>query len=440
MKSRFCSLDRHLKATCDYLAPDRFADLMAVPAKPGLIPRGSGLSYVAASFGEGGTSVGLGAFDRILGLDPVARTMEVEAGITLGKLYDVLTPRGLCLAVQPGYPAITVGGCIAGNVHGKNHVREGVFGRHVLSLRLLHPRHGLIEASPDENAEVFDLTIGGLGLTGVILSARLRLAPLAGGMVEKTHHAVDSLEEAFREVGQLRDQTDMLYAWLDLASPSRPLGRGYVTAASMKEGVGADIGKGRGPSLDPQRRDIRRQPIFNHATIPWINRLYRWNALRAPDPSPVPLYNFLFPAIGLETYFHFFGKAGLIEQQVLLPAAAVDSYIPEFRRVFSRHRVPSILTTLKAFGGGRQHALHYDGEGFSFTIDVASSPAALALLAELDEVNTHHGGITAVLKDSRLSADVAQRQYPGLEPFRERLHGFDPQRLFTSALSERLKL
>ncbi len=439
MKTHFTSLDRHVSCECDYHEPDRWRNLLAIGAEPGLVARGSGLSYVAASFSEGGTSIGMRQFNRILALNEQARWIEVEAGVTLGKLYHVLIPRGLQLPVQASYHTITVGGCIAGNVHGKNHGREGVFGRHVLGLELFHPRHGVITASPTENAELFDLTIGGFGLTGIILRARLALAPLDGAEVEEQTIPVGSLEEAFREVGRLQNEVDMLYAWLDLANPHRPTGAGFITIARTVSGPPVKV-EAFGERLEPNRPDWRRQRVFRAATLPWINRLYRQMGLRHAGPRRVPLSALLFPAVGKEFYFHLFGEPGFLEQQVLIPSPAVDGYIPEFRRRLTRHGVPVALTTLKAFKGGRRHLLHYDGDGFSFTIDVCDGRNARALLADLDDLNTSVGAMTCVIKDSRLSAEVVRRQYIGWGELRDGLAAFDPERLFGSALSKRLEL
>jgi len=441
LRTTFVSLDRGTRAECEFLQPDRWRDVLMLRPEEATIARGSGLSYVGASFAQGGTSIGMGRFDRILGFDSAQGWIEVEVGCTVGKLYSFLAPRGLRLPVQPGYPTITIGGCIAGNVHGKNHMREGVFGRHVLSLRLRHPDHGILECSETDNAEAFDLTIGGLGLTGIILSARLALMPLEGTEVSEEHLPIASLEEAFAEIARLKDQADMLYAWLDLSRPSHDTrGNGFITLARTAPGVPLSSMPTLPGRLDPSGSEIKRLPLFRAQTLPWVNRVYRAQALRHRGPRRIPLADFLFPAMGKESYFHFFGNAGFFEQQVLLPADAVASYLPDFRRILARHGAPVALTTLKAFDGGRNHLLHYDGEGFSFSIDLPDTPESRALAAELDELNCSVGGKTCVIKDGRLSAATARRQFPDYDQFRARLAAFDPRRLFASELSRRLDL
>lgn len=439
MKMSFASLDRQVVRTCDFDQPDRYRDLLRPPSGP-LIARGSGVSYVAASFSDKAISIGTGRFDRVLGLDAEEGWIEVEAGVTLGRLFELLTPKGLHLAVQPGHPQITVGGCIAGNVHGKNQYREGTFRSLVQGLRLLHPDHGIIEASPENNAEVFELTCGGLGLTGIILSARLRVTPLPGLAVEVENLPVSSLAHAFRVVDEMKAERDMIYAWLDLADLGPNMGRGYVVAGRFVDAPDSSVGGGPRPykPLDPS--DGRLRPlVFRDALMPWVNRVYRYRETHPVGIRTLPLFDFLFPAVGKEFYFDFFGKAGFIEQQILIPAESIDRYVKEVQELIRRHGQPIALATVKAFGGSRR-LLHYDGAGFSFTLDVRASERASRLFADLDRLNTECGAITNVLKDSRLSAVVVEQQYPGLGPFKERLSAFDPARRFTSELSERLGL
>jgi decaprenylphospho-beta-D-ribofuranose 2-oxidase len=439
MKRNFVSLDRHTISAGEYEEPDRYRDLLALRFDTPLIPRGAGLSYVAASFGKDVRSIGMARFDRILSFDPGNCLIEVEAGVTLGKLFDFCTRHNLCLPVQPGHPQITVGGCIAGNVNGKNQFREGLFGEHVRRIRLLHPGSGLIELSRETEPELFALTIGGLGLTGLIVSAELALAPLAAAVVSVEHIAVADLDEAFEQVGRLRANRDMVYAWVDLARSDRG-GRGYVVAGTASPNKADDLLAARRSvhRLEPGAKRLRPW-IINRHTIPTINALYRYMGLRRSGAWRVPLFDFLFPAVGKEYYFDWFGEGGLVEMQVLIPEAAARDYGRAVIALLRKRDQRIALATIKAFAG-QPRLLDYNGSGFSFTIDVENTPSTMALLSELDDLNTATGGRTAVLKDSRLTADVVRKQYPEYEHFRERLRAFDPARVFSSELSRRLEL
>jgi len=439
MKTSFSSLDRHTTRTCEYSEPDRYRQIFTRPSDASMIARGSGLSYVAASFSERATSVGMKRFNRILAFDRDEGRIEVEAGVTLGQLYEFLTPLGLHLPVQPGHPQITIGGCIAGNVHGKNQFKEGVFKSLVREFRLFHPDHGVISASPGSNADIFDLTCGGLGLTGIIVSAQLSVAPLPGTAMRVDHLPVEDLDDAFRKVNSLASEYDMMYCWCDLSVLGRRAGSGYiVTGRFVSEDAAAHSGRPFKP-LDPSSSAKFRPRLFANALIPWVNRAYRYRETRQSGPHTVPLFDFLFPAVGKEFYFDWFGNNGFVEHQVLIPTNAIEDYPSAVMKLLRHHGQPAALATVKAFRGN-QHLLHYDGAGLNFTIDVINRAESRDLLKDMDDINSRFGAITNVMKDSRLSAAVAERQYSEYGEFRERLHSFDPKRRFTSCLSERLGL
>jgi len=205
----FVSVDRQVTAHSRYCAPDRYRDLhKAVNLSEPLIGRGAGLSYVAASFDRESTSISMTHFNRILRFDPARMEVEVEAGMAVGKLSAFLAEHMLYLPVQPGYPQITVGGCIAGNVHGKNQYRDGLFSDWIISLRLLHPAHGELECSRAENFDVFDLTCGGLGLTGIVLAATLRLKKLPSRGFLTSTEWFSGLRAAFDVVEKIVEALD----------------------------------------------------------------------------------------------------------------------------------------------------------------------------------------------------------------------------------------
>lgn len=436
MDSRFISLDRRDRASCDLVEPDRYRQLEESLGSGPVIARGSGLSYVGASFAEGGRSVGMRHFDRILAFSQEAGEIEVEAGATLGKVFSFLAERGLGLKVQPGYPQITIGGCVAGNVHGKNQYREGTFKSQVLALRLFHPDHGEMVVVPGD--EVFELTVGGLGLTGIILSARLAVAPLPGGAMDVEHRAVGSLQEAVDEIERVKDHADMVYGWNDLSVPGRAQAApGYLVMgryASVSER--AVLGSGRG--LGPNCRKLR-PVVFHDRLLPVINEVYRRIGLRRSHRRQ-PLGEYLFPALGKEFYFDWFGEGGFIEVQTLISGDAVKTWMDEALAAVGRAGKPVALTTVKRFGGCRS-LLNFDGDGWVISFDVRDDADGFALCGLLDDINSRLGCLGNILKDSRLSAAVVRRQYgSGYDAFAEHLRSFDPGRRFVSQISRRLEL
>lgn len=440
------SFDGGVRRTERVVRPDRYRALEALPVDAPRSVRGGGYSYAAASFGAGATVVDARAFDRLLAFDEASRTVECEAGTTLGKLYAAAECRGLYLPVQPGYPRITVGGCIAGDVHGKNHHRDGSFRHRVRALTLFHPAHGVLSLSRERDAELFDLTCGGLGLTGQILTATLALEPLPARTVAVARTPIAGIAETAACLRAAAD-ADLVYTWHDFSARGAGLvagaagfGRGFLYAGRFAPGASVAVSQTpRVWPLDAERRGRWRLPLFGRATTRAFNAAYgTTQALAAPDRA-LPVFDFLFPVARKVVYFEAFGAPGLHEYQVLVPEGAFLEFTERARSAARRHRVPITLASCKLFRG-EQRLLRFDGTGICLALDFPRSHASPAFAAELDEALLACRGIPNVLKDSRLPRAVAERAFPELERFRERLRAFDPKRLHRSELSERLGL
>ena len=440
-RTTFISVDRQSSELSWLDEPDRYRDVLRLQPGEPLIAQGAGLSYVAASFGRDSHTIGMRHFDRILGFDPTVGSIRVEAGATLGKLYEFLTPHGRMLPVQPGHPAITVGGCIAANVHGKNHVRDGCFANTVRMLRLFHPSHGEITLSPSDDPDLFHLTLGGYGLTGIILSAELSTVPLPGHRVSIEHRPVGSLVETAEAIGRLQPEVDFIYSWNDLTRPGRSTGAGMLFLGRFDQEAQEDDADMHpvGPS---QRRPVTdlvplTVPLLSGPLLPLISWLYhRANSRRYVRTSP---YKASFPLAGWSAYFKAYGRRGLFEHQVLVPDSVVEPYLTELVALVARHEQPIGLFSLKGFRGARR-LLRFDGSGYSIAFDVRADANSLAFLHEVDALDSDHGCIANLIKDSRLSRDVARRQYTEFDAFAGALRRFDPNRIFRSSLSERLGL
>ncbi len=377
-------------------------------------------------------------FDRVLAFSGEEGWIEAEAGISLGQLFDFLVPRGFSIGVQPGHPQITLGGCIGGNVHGKNHYREGAFAQQVLSLRLFHPLHGLMNLGPDNDPGLFELTCGGFGLTGIIVSARVRIHPIEGNTMICERHPVGSLRETFRLLDEMKDRYDLVYSWNDLTRFDGRLGRGHVVTAKFarlpdppRENRFIPI------RLDPSGSRLRL-PLLNDMTLPWVNAAYH-HMTRADRSFPIGIFNAFFPWVSKGLYFDSFGAAGVLEPQLLVSMEAASDYCDEFETTVRKHGQPFAIASFKIFRG-RQKLLRFDGSGISFSIQIPNTARSRELCADIDQLNVRYGAITNLIKDSRLPPEIARQLYPEFETFAARLRAFDPRRLFRTALSERLGL
>lgn len=432
MKKKFSSLDRQTTEICDYQRPDRYRDILSIDKCGHLIPRGSGLSYVAASFGGGAISVGMDKFNRILSFDPSTKLIKVEAGITVGNLQKFLFCYGLTIAVQPGHPNITIGGCIACDVHGKNQTKEGLFDSVIDSLTLFHPSHGEIILSRQHNADIFELTCGGYGLTGIILDVTLRLSDQSQKSVRQYLIPVAGLLETRDAIADQGDAYDFVYSWNDLAS--QPMGRGFLVGGKLDQEEMltdwsfSDLNKNQ-PFFHPS--------IFRRETAPIINAYYNWNMRRKKNGLLTPIFEFTYPAAKLGFYFSLYGSRGFIEHQVLIPEHAYKSWIFELLKILKNSNETITLASVKAFEG-KSNLLRYNGTGYSVSLDMPATPAALNLLNEIDSLDCDHGAIANIYKDSRLTDKVVARQYRNLDVFKQRIACWDPMRRFTSSLAKRI--
>jgi decaprenylphospho-beta-D-ribofuranose 2-oxidase len=434
------SFDGGIQADQEVMRPEKFRDLEALGLERLRIARGGGYSYAAASFGDGAIVQSMQAFDRILEFDETNGIIECEAGITLGKLYDFLAPRGWCLRVQPGYPRITIGGCIAAEVHGKNQYLEGTFSRWLLSVRLFHPRHGMLEASRQVNPEIFDLTCGGLGLTGQILSARIEVQKLTTSSVRLFARRIANVSETVPILAELAESTPLLYTWHNFSVAGRGFGRGFAYGATPcpDQRIEQRNAGGTRP-VDSETRERLRLQFLNRFTAGAFNRAYEFFQRIVPREQDVDLFDFLFPVARKVLFFELFGRAGFHEYQVILPIAAFDEFIKDVRAYLSRNRVGICLASGKIFRG-KQSLLRFNGSGICFALDFSRDSVSGRFAAFLDELVVRIGGLPNLLKDSRLPRQVMEACYGETDSFRRRLKAYDPARLYRSESSERLGL
>lgn len=418
--------------------PERYRSLAADAPGP-RISRGAGLSYSAASFGGGALSVEHRRFNRVLAFDPQTGAVRVEAGITLGELFDFLTPRGWFLAVQPGHPAISVGGCIAADVHGKNQARDGNFRAQVESLTLFHPSHGTSAVSRAAAPGLFALTCGGYGLTGSILDVTLRARPLPGARLELAAAPLEGMRGLAALLAHGAAHSDSVYSWHDLSVSAKPFGRGVLLRGCFSKAPGVPGRRAASRPLTAAGRGAWHLPLLNGATCAVANALL-FRSLGASGNRSATLHEALFPLAGRASrYFDLYGLRGFHEYQVLVPTLAFDVFAAELERLIRAHRIPVTLASAKYFGG-RQELLRFDGPGVCFALDLPRSAASERWLSLLDELALGCGGIPNIIKDSRLPRAVVKRAFGQFERFRSALLDFDPQRRYRSELSERLGL
>ena len=436
----FRSFDGGVVERASFCRPDRRRALEALVRSGPLIARGGGYSYAAASFGGGSLVLDMTRLDRVLRFEPAERLVEVEAGMRLEQLLALTAPRGLVLPVQPGYPAITVGGCVAANVHGKNPEREGTFRRSVVDLTLLHPRFGTLRVDARNEPGIFELTCGGYGLTGIILATTLRLEPLPGWAAVIERVPIDSLHEGLASVRERTPGAAFAYTWHEGAAVAGVFGRGFVYVGELPEGPLPQrevvphyrrLTAANGPRL--------RAPLWNRGTSRLLGTAFRISEGLKPARVEMPLFDAMFPFAKRGEYFRLYGRRGLAEYQALVPHAGASDFLSALEREVLRLRPPVVMASLKLFRG-EPKLLRFEADGVCVTLDLVRSAEGLSFLEVLDRLTLEHGALPHIVKDSRLPAAVVARSYSGYAEFRERRRELDPSGSFRSELSARLEL
>lgn len=430
--STFTSFDKTVSITTIHQRPDR-ARTLEEKIIDVQIPRGSGLSYVPASFGQDVLVRELLPFNRILEFDKNQKTVVVEPGITLKKLLEWSFGEKLFLAVQPGFPEITIGGCIAANVHGKNPLKYGTFKEHVIWIDLFHPKNGLKRI--EKNSELFEATFGGLGLTGIITKAKLQLHDLPSDRITIESRKVDSMLESI-EVFEKNSDAEILYGWHN-GSTFMNFERGIVQVGKFAEEFRSK--KITIPKNSVMKKTQIPMSFWGKFTISLFNSMYR-NIESSNNKTEKNIFDSFFPFTTAAQWFYvLFGKSGFRECQILVAKNNVKDFIHELTTLIKKQRPDLHLMGLKPFRGN-QRFLQYCRDGLSITLDFKNTASTSQFLPKIDELVMSYGAIPYIIKDSRLPKTVVEKCYLEYNQFRNIIKKTDPDRVFRSYVSQQLGL
>jgi FAD/FMN-containing dehydrogenase len=391
-------------------ADDAIALLKGDAAKSSsLLGYGNGRSYGDSCQNEAGSVVDMRPLNRIRAFNAETGVLEAEAGVLLSDIIAHVAPYGFFPAVVPGTQFVTLGGAIANDVHGKNHHRRGTFGCHVESLALLRSDGKTYRCSATDNARLFRATIGGMGLTGLILSASIRLMRVPSLDIVEQATPFRDLGEFF-ELAEAADQAnEYAVAWIDQLAGGR--GRGLLFSGNHAEhGSHAALHAGG-------RLAVPLQPPFNVLNRPFLtafNAAYRWKKGRSAAPRQVGYQGFFFPLDGLSDWNRLYGPKGLYQHQSVVPEEAARLAVPALLDATKRAGQGSFLTVLKRFGKVRSPALlSFPRPGFTLTLDFPNrGEKTLSLLNELDRITVEAGGAVNPYKDARMGADTFAASFP----------------------------
>lgn len=369
-----------------------------------LLGYGNGRSYGDSCLNMSGTLVDMRTSNALLSFDPESGILEAEAGMMLSEIIEAGSRDGWFPAVVPGTRFVTLGGAIANDIHGKNHHLRGTFGKHVESLRLLRSDGVVRECSRTENVELFSATIGGMGLTGLILSARLRLMKVPSLDIEENVIPFGSIAEYLEIAPSVDEANEYAVAWVDQMSKGGKTGRGVLLAGNHSAVGGSNARAGRRLLTVPFRPPVN---LLSRPFLRAFNELYRRGKGRAPHRIS-RWASFFFPLDGVGNWNRLYGPRGLLQHQSVVPEAEAATVLPRLFAATHAAGQGSFLTVLKRFGAiASPGMLSFPRPGYTLTLDFPNRGAAtLALLAELDRITVEAGGAVNPYKDARMSAET----------------------------------
>jgi decaprenylphospho-beta-D-ribofuranose 2-oxidase len=438
---------RTAPSAADVLAPGSVDEAVsAVLARPerGVLARGLGRSYNDAAQNAGGTVLDLRRLDRVLAVDLPAARVTVEAGASLDRLLHLLLPLGLFVPVTPGTRSVTVGGAIAADVHGKDHHVAGSFCSSVESLDLLLADGQVRTVGPEQEPALFWATAGGMGLTGVVLRATLRMRAVeTSSVVVDTERARD-LDDLMARLTADDHRYTYSVAWVDCLARGRRRGRAVLTRGWPA----------RRDQLPPEQRsaplafrhrarlrvpDLVPSGLVNRATVAALNEAWYRKAPQERRGEVQGIAPFFHPLDGLGDWHRAYGARGFVQYQYVVPFGEERAVQRSLEVLDEGGAVPA-LAVLKRFGPGNPGPLSFPTPGWTLAVDVPVTARTAPVLARLDEVVLAAGGRVYLAKDARVDAAALRRMYPQLERWLAVRRQVDPDRTFTSDLARRLDL
>jgi len=413
-----------------------------------VIARGLGRSYGDAAQRSGGLVIDTSALDDIGPVEPATGLVEVGGGASLDALVRRTLPEGWFVPVTPGTRHVSIGGAVAADVHGKNHHVEGTFCAHVTSLTLATPT-GLHTVGPDgppEEAGLFWATAGGMGLTGVVVTATLRMLPVSSSWVLVDTERFDDLDELMATMSASDDRYRYSVAWVDCTARRGPLGRSVLTRGdhAPRSALGSKRPARRAVSLaGPSRIRIpvtAPEGLVNRHTVRAFNEVWFRRAPRREVAALQPLDRFFYPLDGVGDWNLLYGRAGFVQYQFAVPDEQAE-LVREAIRMTSEGGTPSSLAVLKRFGPQDPGPLSFPLAGWTLALDFPVGPPSLpAVLDRLDERVAEAGGRVYLAKDARLRPELVPVMYPRAGELLAVRRRVDPTLALGSDLSRRLGL
>ncbi len=381
-------------------------------AETSWLPFGNGRSYGDVCLNSDGLLIDTRRLDRFISFDKTKGILRCESGVLLDDILALIVPHGWFLPVVPGTGFVTMGGSIANDIHGKNHHSAGTFGCHVRCFELVRSDGQRIQCSPSENTELFNATIGGLGLTGLILWAEIGLKRINNPVMDIETIRFGSLDDFF-ELSEESDLThDYTVAWIDSMAGGKKFGRGHFIRGNHSEQCSSPlVASGRRIHM-PVELPFS---LITRTTARIFNSLYYHKQGRAPGKSRAHYEPFFFPLDSILHWNRFYGRRGFLQYQCLLPPGVEGRFaLEEILRKGAHGGLVSFLGVLKVFGKTLSPGLlSFPRPGITLAVDMClDGEKTLQLLDDFDTTVQSVGGAVYPCKDARMTGEAFKRYFP----------------------------
>lgn len=427
---------------CKISAPRDQAALMALVAQGHAIARGNARSYGDSAVSQSNT-IDMRHFDRMISFDAETGVLVAEAGVMLADVISSFLPRGWFPMVTPGTKLITLGGAIAADVHGKNHHIDGSFRACVAWIDVMGADGAVTRCSRAQAADLFGWTIGGMGLTGIILRCAIRLRPVASAWIKQAMIPADNLADTIA-VFEANMNATYSVAWIDCAAKDDRLGRSLIMLGEHAEPHEVPPRLRATPFRAPGHKKMTfpfNLPGFalNPLSVRAFNALYYWNGARNSGPAPIDWDTYFYPLDAILKWNRIYGRRGFMQFQCVVPLDHAAEGLHQLLDAISASGQASFLSVLKRFGP-QDSPFSFPMAGYTLALDFPRTAKSLALMPVLDAITLAHQGRFYLAKDSRIPAQTFAASDPRATAFADwrRDQGLD--KAFSSAQAERLNL
>lgn len=394
-----------------------------------IIPHGNGRSYGDSALNE--RILWCKYYDNFLEFDREKGILWCQAGVLLSEILEVIVPEGWFLKITPGTKYITLGGAIASDVHGKNHHIDGCFSECVQEMRVMLP-DGSIKVCKKRD-ELFHATCGGMGLTGVIIDAKILLKRIKSQKIRQITIKTSNLEETFNVFEQFSNYPYSV-AWVDCLTKPPKLGRSIVTLGDFIHDGDLSYNYKKALSIPLTTPSF----TINSVSTKLFNNLYYWKAKEGEEI--IDFESFFYPLDKISNWNILYGNKGFLQYQFILPKIKSYDGISEVLERISKSKYYPTLAVLKLYGKQNDNYLSFPMEGYSIALDFKITSGIFQFLDELDKVVLKYGGRFYLSKDARLRREVFEVGYPKLDKFRRFRKETEADNVFQSFQSRRLGL